>query len=114
MEFEEWERHPPSALRGGPLWRMAAYRLSLFAVSNGWADVTRLERRMIARSLADQLYRALGSIGANIADGYGRASGRDRVRFFEYASVLLAKACTGIFQRVRSLAIRSLKNEPRS
>ena len=37
------------------------------------------------RALADQLYRALGSISANLAEGYSRISGRDRARFCEYA-----------------------------
>jgi len=31
------------------------------------------------------LYRALGSISANIAEGYSRGTGRDRARFYEYA-----------------------------
>ncbi len=35
--------------------------------------------------LADQLYRALGSIGANLAEGYSRGSAKDRARFYEYA-----------------------------
>jgi four helix bundle protein len=35
--------------------------------------------------LSDQLYRALGSIGSNIAEGYSRGTGRDRARFYEYA-----------------------------
>ena len=35
--------------------------------------------------LADQLYRSLGSISANLAEGYSRGTGRDRARFYEYA-----------------------------
>jgi len=35
--------------------------------------------------LSDQLYRALGSISANIAEGYSRSTGMDRARFYEYA-----------------------------
>jgi len=31
------------------------------------------------------LYQAVTSISANIAEGYGRQSGRDRARFYEYA-----------------------------
>ena len=34
---------------------------------------------------SNQLCRALGSISANIAEGYSRGSGRDRSRFYEYA-----------------------------
>jgi len=35
--------------------------------------------------LTDQLYRALGSISANIAEGYSRGTGKGRVLFYEYA-----------------------------
>src|SRR5262249_30105126 len=35
--------------------------------------------------LADQLYRALGSVHGNLAEGYSRSSSRDRARFYEYA-----------------------------
>ena len=37
------------------------------------------------RRLSDQLYRALGSIGANLAEGYSRGSNKDRARFYEYS-----------------------------
>ena len=36
-------------------------------------------------ALSDQLYRSVGSVGANIAEGYSRGSGKDRARFYEYA-----------------------------
>ena len=31
------------------------------------------------------MYRALGSISANLSEGYSRGSGKDRARFYEYA-----------------------------
>jgi four helix bundle protein len=31
------------------------------------------------------LYDAVGSVGAHVAEGYSRSSGRDRVRFYEYS-----------------------------
>lgn len=68
-----------------PLWRMRAYRLATDALSCAWEDARLLERNRATRSIADQLYRAVGSIGANLAEGYSRASGKDRVRLFEYA-----------------------------
>jgi four helix bundle protein len=63
---------------------MAVYRLSLFVMDLAWEDATKLDRG-ITRELAAQLYDAVASISANIADGYGRQSGRDRARFYEYA-----------------------------
>ena len=61
------------------------YRLAAFALHAGWSDANVLSRIAVTRSVAPQLYRALGSIGANIAEGYSRSSGRDRVRLYEYA-----------------------------
>jgi four helix bundle protein len=64
---------------------MKVYRLALFAADVGWHDVSRLIRDRRTMSLADQLYRALGSISANVAEGYSKSSGKDRARFYEYA-----------------------------
>ena len=41
------------------------------------------DRRTI--ELSEQLHSALGSISANIAEGYSRGTGKDRARFYEYA-----------------------------
>jgi four helix bundle protein len=35
--------------------------------------------------IAGQLYEALGSISANLAEGYSRGTSKDRARFYEYA-----------------------------
>lgn len=58
---------------------------TLFAADLGWHDVTQLMKDRRTVSLADQLFRALGSISANIAEGFSRGTGRDRARFYEYA-----------------------------
>ena len=60
-------------------------RLALFAAEIGWQDVTKLVKDRRTQRLSDQLYRALGSIGANLAEGYSRGSNKDRARFYEYA-----------------------------
>lgn len=57
-----------------PLWLLEVYRLALFAAAKGWQDVVPLVRDRRTGALADQLARALGSISANIAEGYGRSS----------------------------------------
>jgi four helix bundle protein len=85
MNFTEWEKTVPVEITGDPLWKVTAYRLALFAADIGWVDVTKLMHDPRTRSLADQLYRALGSVSANIAEGYSKGTGKDRARFYEYA-----------------------------
>jgi four helix bundle protein len=85
VTYEDWDSIVPNSFLKDPLWTVTAYRKSLFLADLSWRDVTKLigDRRTVA--LADQLYRAIGSIGANIAEGYSRGSPKDRVRFFEYS-----------------------------
>ena len=59
--------------------------MALFLADLGWHDATKLMRDKRTIGLSDQLYRALGSIAANIAEGYSRSSGKDRAHFYEYA-----------------------------
>jgi four helix bundle protein len=75
----------PETITNDPLWRMKVYRMALFLGDLAWHDVTKLASDRRTVGLADQLFRAVGSIGANIAEGYSRQSGKDRTRFYEYA-----------------------------
>ena len=84
-DLASWEQEVPAAITGDTLWRLRVYRLSLYVADLGWQDVTALIRDGRTRALADQLYRALGSISANIAEGYSRGTGRDRALFYRYA-----------------------------
>ncbi|RME78497.1 MAG: four helix bundle protein [Chloroflexi bacterium] len=83
--FAEWEESIPELIKADSLWNLKVYRLALFLADIAWYDVTRLVQERQTVSLADQLYRAIGSISANIAEGYSRGTGKDRARFYEYA-----------------------------
>ena len=85
VTFAAWEAAPPAEVQQDPLWRMKVYRLAVFVSDCGVADAQRLARSPAFVGVADQLLRAAGSVGANVAEGYSRSSGRDRVRLFEYA-----------------------------
>lgn len=85
MKYSEWEESVPDAIRGDSLWKMEAYRLALFAGDIGWQDVTKLTGDPRTKFMADQLYRSLGSVSANIAEGYSRGSRRERAHFYEYS-----------------------------
>ncbi|MFN3649446.1 MAG: four helix bundle protein [Armatimonadota bacterium] len=85
LDYREWEKTVPTCIRRDALWSEHVYRLALFVADTGWEDVATLTRDRRTMSTVDQLVRALGSISANIAEGYSRGSGRDRCRFYEYA-----------------------------
>jgi four helix bundle protein len=85
MNYEEWEEGVPEIIKADSLWKMTAYRLGLLLADLGWYDATKLMRDRRTISIADQLYRAVGSISANVAEGYSRGTGKDRARFYEYA-----------------------------
>jgi four helix bundle protein len=85
MNYDEWAKTVPPTITGDVLWKVEAYRLALFASDFCWYDVTRLMQDRRTLDLSDQLYRACGSISANIAEGYSRSTGKDRARFYEYA-----------------------------
>lgn len=83
--FDAWVKLQDDAITRDAVWRVLAYRLGSFVQECSWPDVQRLARTAGTRRIADQLYYAIGSVPANIAEGYGRSSKRDRCRFYEYA-----------------------------
>lgn len=85
MNFAAWTKTVPDEIKGDSLWKMQAYQLALFSGDAGWFDVTKLMRDRRTLELSDQLYRALGSVSANLAEGYSRGTGKDRARFYEYS-----------------------------
>ena len=46
-------------------------------------DILRLSKEKLMFSVADQLHRSLGSISANLTEGYSRSKGLDRARYIE-------------------------------
>jgi four helix bundle protein len=85
VTFEEWEATAGEELKADRIWRMRAYRLACYIGEMAWSDAETLARDGLTREVAGQLIRAVGSIRANLAEGYSRSGGRDRARVFEYA-----------------------------
>jgi four helix bundle protein len=85
MTYQTWLTSVPKEITEDPLWRMEVYRLSLFAADLAWPDVTKLIRDKRTIGLADQLYRSVGAVSSDIAEGYSRQSGKDQARYYEYA-----------------------------
>jgi four helix bundle protein len=85
LNFNEWVESLPAEIKGDTLWKMEAYRLALFATEIGWHDVTELMKDKRTLGIADQLYRSLGSISANLAEGYSHHTGKSRAQYYQYA-----------------------------
>jgi four helix bundle protein len=68
-----------------PLQRMRAYRLACELVREAWEDAEKLTHHRTTERVSAQLYAAVGSIVANLGEGYAHSSGKDRARIFEYA-----------------------------
>jgi four helix bundle protein len=84
LSFDEWAARLGPEVTKDAIWRSFAYRTSLYSVYLGWDDIVALGRSHLTRPIAAQLYRALGSVPANISEGFSRSSGRDRSRLLEY------------------------------
>lgn len=102
MTFAEWKISVPEEIRNDALWAVKAYQLALFLADIAWHDVARLTKAPGMRSLSDQLYRSVGSISANIEEGYSKQSPKDRARFYEY-SLGSARESRGWFYRARPI-----------
>jgi four helix bundle protein len=85
MNYTEWLPTVFPEITNDPLWRMEVYRLGLFIGDVAWFDVSKLAKDHRTLEISDQLYRSVGSISANIAEGYSKASKKDQARFYEYS-----------------------------
>lgn len=82
--FVEWVAAAGDGRRADPIWSVQAYRLALYAIDCHTSD-RRTHDQLSSVPAFEQLRRAVGSVTANIAEGYSRSSVADRNRFYEYA-----------------------------
>lgn len=85
MNYAEWEQTISNSIKADSLWKMKAYRLATLMGDLAWHDATKLAQDRRTFGVSDQLYRAVGSLGANLAEGYSMGTGKNRARYYEYA-----------------------------
>ena len=83
MKYAEWVEGVRAEIKNDPIWKLEVYRLAFFAGDIGWRDANALTKEKLMWSVADQLFRSLNSISANLTEGYSRSKGLDRARFIE-------------------------------
>lgn len=81
MKYEEWENQVPQELREDVVWRVEAYRLGLFLSDACWSDSEKIFSHK-RYALGDQLYRSVGSISANIIEGYSRLTEKEKAHYY--------------------------------
>ena len=85
VELEVWAARQHESITGDSLWRLNCYRETLFLVEKVRDDVKELGQPGTYGAAREQLLTSVGSIAANIAEGYGRPTTADRSRFLSYA-----------------------------
>src|SRR5215208_2035702 len=82
--MDETQPTPPNP-SGDPLERMAVHRYARKLIELAWDDVEAPQANTATEEIAGQFYESVGSIAANLAEGYSKSSGPDRARSFEYS-----------------------------
>ncbi|MEA3351322.1 MAG: four helix bundle protein [Chloroflexota bacterium] len=75
--FETWQKSVHASMRDDPLWKFQVYPKALFIYDLAWDDCKYLLKDTRGKAVARQLIRSVGSISANIEEGYGRGYGKD-------------------------------------
>jgi four helix bundle protein len=74
--FAEWEETVSLTIRNDSLWQFQVYPKALFVYELAWADCEYLLKDERGKTVARQLVRSVGSISANIEEGFGRGFGK--------------------------------------
>lgn len=95
LSFEAYESSPPNSYAGDPIWRTRMFRMATYLGGRCAGDMAQLGTR-VSLFVASQFTRAVGSVSANIAEGYSRGPTGDRIRFYTYALGSVREALTWI------------------
>ena len=97
-----WESSCSRSITSDVLWKLDAYRLTLYLLHLTRTDCRTLERSRAGDGIAVQLLRAAGSISANLGEGYSRSTRTDRIRFLSY-SLGSARECISWYEAARAM-----------
>lgn len=86
------------------------HRLALELFDKFWDDSEIIGRDYRGREIVRQLVRSIGSISANIEEGYGRGFGKEYIRFLRIARGS-ARESKGWYIKAKNLISRPLLDE---
>ena len=79
-----------------PLGKLEPYKMAVNIGRECWTIYDKMDWQL-KKVIGDQFIRAIDSIGANIAEGYGRFHYLDRIKFYYYARGSLFEAKHWLF-----------------
>jgi four helix bundle protein len=85
LSYDQWEQDVPLVISDSPLGILFFYRKALYLYDLAWDDCQGLMRDIRGKAVASQLIRSIGSISANMEEGYSRGFERDYARFLRIA-----------------------------
>lgn len=100
MTYDEWLANVPDSIKNEKLWEFAAYQKALLLYDLMWEDCEKMLPEVRGRGNADQLNRSVGSISANIEEGYGRGFGKE-YNYFLRVALGSARESRGWYYRSR-------------
>jgi four helix bundle protein len=103
LSFEVWMVTVPDVVKKGPIWQSLTYPKALYLYDMAWQDCQVLWKAPLGRPLADQLIRSVGSISANLEEGFGRGvQSKTYDQFLRY-SLGSAREAEGWYYRSRQI-----------
>ena len=110
MTYDEWEAGVPGAVKAEPVWKFAGYRKALFLSELLWLDTDAWLSDPRGRANAQQIVSSIGSISANIEEGFGRGYGKQLLQFYTYALASARESKGWFFRSRRFLSPESLSH----
>ena len=108
LSFEGWAATVPDVIKQGPVWQSLTYPKALYLYDLVWQDCQVLWQAPLGRPLADQLIRSVGSISANLEEGFGRGvQSKTYDQFLRY-SLGSAREAEGWYYRSRQILSTAL------
>jgi len=103
LSFEEWSVTVPDVVKKGPVWQSLTYPKALYLYDLAWQDCQVLWKAPLGRALADQLIRSIGSVSANLEEGFGRGVQSKAYDQFLRYSLGSAREAAGWYYRSRHI-----------
>ncbi len=81
--FAVWEAQVPARIKKEGIWRFVGYRKALYLYDLVWDDTESWQRDPRGWPLVRQIISSAGSISANLEEGYGRGTEKQRLYFYQ-------------------------------